>query len=151
MPKKPFASKKPYKPFVPESIGNTVSCHTLARMLNEIGSNNMNRKVVSHIGRYFKEVKDVSLAIDCPATRKYVGEMMLREIKHFNIDILCPPHIINVIKNVKYCYVKDLFINDVPLNYSRPENADCKPYYWDEEDDVLRDSTLSVAEIDFDE
>lgn len=144
-------SARPYKPFNPESIGNTVSCYTLARMLDEIGSNSMNKKVAAHISKYFSCVKEIAKSIECPKTRKYVGEMMLRDIKYFNIDILCPPHIINVIKNVKYCYVKDLFINDVPLNYSRPENQDCKPFYWEEEDDQPRDSTLSLAEIDFDE
>lgn len=144
-------SARPYKPFNPESIGNTVSCYTLARMLDEIGSNSLNRKVAAHISRYFKEVKDVAAAIDCPDARKYVGEMMLREIKFFNIDILCPPHIINVIKNVKYCYVKDLFINEVPLNYSRPENVDCKPFYWEEEDEPVRGAALPSPEFNFGE
>lgn len=142
-------SRKPYKPFVAESIGTTVSCHTLARMLNEIGSDGMNRKVAAHISRYFKEVKDISLAIDCPKTRKYVGEMMLREIKFFNIDILCPPHIINVIKNVKYAYVKDLFINEIPLNYSRPFISDADRFEIDDEYDdrfSLSDKEFEFAE-----
>lgn len=144
-------SARPYKSFNPESIGNTVSCYTLARMLNEIGSNSLNRRVAAHISRYFKEVKDVAAAIDCPNARKYVGEMLLREIKFFNIDILCPPHIVNVIKNVKYCYVKDLFINEVPLNYSRPENVNCRPFFCQDEDGENVGVNLTKPEFEFDE
>lgn len=144
-------SARPYKPFNPESIGNTVSCHTLARMLNEIGSNSMNKSVAAHISRYFGCAKEIAKSIECPKVRKYVGEMMLRDIKYFNIDILCPPKIVNVIKNVKYCYVKDLFINEVPLNYSRPENANCRPFFWEDDGGGNEDVSLTKSELEFGE
>lgn len=108
-----------YKPFKAEALGTTVSCYTLERMLNEIESNYLTKKVVSHIGKYFAEVKRVSLGIDCVETRKYVGELLLKHVKHFDADITCPSHIANVVKNIKYAYIKDMFIATAPINYCR--------------------------------
>lgn len=110
-----------YHPFRAECIGNTVSCHTLARMLNEIKSSTLNRKVAAHISRYFKTVKDIANSIDCPDARAYVGKLMLKDIKTSGSEIVCPERIWYVIKNVKYAYVKDLMISEEPLNYRKRE------------------------------
>lgn len=112
-------SHKQYKPFNPLSIGNTISCFTLARMLNDIKSNTLNRKVFSHINRFFAEVRRASLCIPAPDVRKYVGELILKDVKNTKIGIDCPENVANVIKNVKYAYTKDMLISDSPLNYSR--------------------------------
>lgn len=127
-----MANHKEYIPFRAECIGNTVSCHTLERMLNEIRSPTLNRKVAAHISRYFKKVKEVANNIDCPDTRAYVGKLILKDVKSSPPEIICPERIWLVIKNVKYAYIKDLFINEEPLNYRRRdvcyESSDLQDY-----------------------
>jgi len=110
---------KEYKPFVASSLGNTVSCHTLARMLDDIGDYNLNRKVSAHIARCFRDVRKMSLTIPLPETRKMVGQILLDHVKHFDIDVECPQQVKYVIKNIKYAYIKDMLISDSPMNYQR--------------------------------
>lgn len=137
-----------YKPFNPESIGTTVSCYTLARFLDEIGNNSLNSKIRGHITKYFTHLRNLYKGIDCVDTRHHVGMMLLREVKHFEADLECPQHIANVIKNVKYCFIRDLFINEVPLNYSLPMSRnDSSTVSVDDIDDYY----CPTAEFDFDE
>lgn len=117
-------TKKVYRPMIPETIGRTVSCHTLARMLNEEQSNKLTRKVISNICRHFELVRRISLSIHDPEVRKEVGEIILQQVKHFDIGIDCPERIKFVIRNVKYAYIKDMLISDNPMNYSRKLRVD---------------------------
>ena len=112
-------SYRPYKPFNANTIGTTISCYTLEKLLNERQDNLLNRKVLSNIMRYFAEVRKVSLSIHDPDTRKYVGKLMLKVVKHFPIDIEVPETINHVIRNIKYAYIKDMMISDVPMHYER--------------------------------
>lgn len=121
---------QPYKPFEAETIGTTKSCYTLERMLNAYKDNGLTRKTTSNIARYFTEVRKISLAIHDPEIRKIVGKMMLKHVKHFPIDTTVPEEIEYVIRNVKYAYIKDMMINDVPLNYERRLNKrEIEEYY----------------------
>ena len=107
---------KPYQPMRPEVIGNTVSCQTLARMLNEIASTKLTKKVIAHIMKYFADTKYLSAGIYGYERRQIIGNMLIRELDG-NIDLVCPENIKYVIRNVKLAYIKDLFINEIPLNY----------------------------------
>ena len=107
---------KPYQPMRPEVIGNTVSCQTLARMLNEIASTKLTKKVIAHIMKYFADTKYLSAGVYGHERREIIGKMLIRELDS-NIDLVCPEHIKYVIRNVKLAYIKDLFINEIPLNY----------------------------------
>lgn len=110
---------KPYKPFHAKTIGTTISCHTLEMLLNENQDNLLNRKILSNIIRYFAEVRKVSLSIHDSQTRKYVGKLMLKHVKHSPIKIEVPEIIGFVIKNIKYAYIKDMMISDNPIHYER--------------------------------
>jgi hypothetical protein len=113
-------SFKYYTPFKAETIGNTVSCHTLERMLNGIRNSNLNERIVAHINRFFAKTKKISLAIPYAETRKEVGQLLLNDVKNSETSLFdIPTSIENVIRNVKYAYVKDMFINNPPLNYKR--------------------------------
>lgn len=137
---------QPYKPFLPETIGNSISCQTLARMLNEIGDTILTRKVVANIARYFGDVRRLSLSIPSSEVRAYVGHMMVRHIKHFEPNIIIPERIGYVLKNVKYAYVKDMMISVSPRHYTRKlkhgeelemiSEADDKKLYWFEDSGV---------------
>jgi hypothetical protein len=113
-----------YKPFCAATIGNTVSCKTLERILNEIADMKLSRKITSHINKYFAEVKSVSLAIHCSNTRKYVGYLLLTKLSLVPIEFkLCDEILHHVIRNIKIAYVKDMLISEVPINYQRKYTA----------------------------
>jgi hypothetical protein len=112
-------SPRPYKPFCSATIGNTVSCHTLERLLNDIGNNLLNEKVTKNIMRYFTTVRKISLAIHDPDVRKIVGKMLLEQAKVAELGIEVPQVIGYVIRNIKYAYIKDMMISDTPMNYQR--------------------------------
>lgn len=128
-------SARPYKPFVAHNIGNSISCYTLERMLNEIGNNSLNEKVTKNITRYFYTVRKVSLSIHDPEIRKIVGEMMLQQAKTAPITIVGVHDKMGyVIRNVKYAYIKDMMISDSPMHYQRRlRPAELSSGYWCEE------------------
>ena len=105
----------PYKEVKSEIIGTTVSCHTLATMLNEIGSNKLSRKVLGHLNNFFADTKFLGAGIYGEERREIIGAMLIKGTAH--CDLICPQHVLNVIRNVKLAYIKDLFMREVPLNY----------------------------------
>ena len=107
-----------YEPVNFESFGTTISCMTLARMLNELEDSNLSRKVSAHINKSFKFIKRLS-TIEDTCIRKTVGNMLLERLDYLGTDLSVPSHIGNVIRNVKIAYIKDLMISEVALNYKR--------------------------------
>ncbi len=107
-----------YKDVNPVAFGTTVSCHTLARMLNEIRNVKLSRKVAAHINSYFKSLQKFDTIQD-KETRLHVGNLLLDQLDYLPNDLNCPKEITFVIRNVKLAYIKDMFINEVPLNYKR--------------------------------
>ena len=107
---------KEYQQFDPTVIGNTVSCATLARMLNELHSTRLTKKVTAHITKYFRDVKFLSAGIYGQDRRIMVGNLLIRELDG-DIDLECPKYLKYVIRNVKLAYVKDLLIREEPINY----------------------------------
>jgi hypothetical protein len=112
---------KSYKPFNPHSIGTTISCYTLARLLDEHQNNNLNRKVHAHICRYFRYAKNICEAIVSDDARRKVGHLLIEDVRSKDIPLKCPEKIKMVIRNVKYAYIKDLFIAEFPKNYKFTE------------------------------
>lgn len=104
-----------YKNIKSEVIGNTVSCQTLTTMLNEIGNNKLSKKVIGHLNKFFADTRFLSAGIYGEDRRQIIGAMLIKETAH--CDLICPQHVLNVIRNVKLAYIKDLFMREVPLNY----------------------------------
>jgi len=99
-------------------------------MLNDIEDIYLNQRVTGSITRFFHMVRKLSLSIHDPEARKVVGKLLLEHVKITQEKIRCPEKMTYVIRNIKYAYIKDMMIADVPMNYERKLRPHEIEDYW---------------------